>query len=77
MNNAVFPAVGMPHVLSPLQGTPRAEFATHTIDGVETQQVVSIKSDGNGEMDDEGYNQTVLDLVNFLVYSVEPVQTEA
>jgi len=76
VNNAVFPSVGMPHVLEPLQGTPRAEFASHTVDGVETHQVVSIKSDGNGEMDDEEYDQTVLDLVNFLVYSAEPVQQE-
>ncbi|MEZ6966327.1 cytochrome c1 [Aeromonas sp. S9(2024)] len=76
VNNAVFPSVGMPHVLEPLQGTPRAEFTTHTVDGVETQQVVSIKSDGNGEMDNEEYDQTVLDLVNFLVYSAEPVQQE-
>ncbi|MDH1899769.1 cytochrome c1 [Aeromonas sp. INTO2] len=74
VNNAVFPSVGMPHVLEPLQGTPRAEFETHTLDGVEMQQVVSIKSDGNGEMNNEEYDQTVLDLVNFLVYSAEPVQ---
>ncbi|PKQ73354.1 cytochrome c1 [Aeromonas sobria] len=76
VNNAVFPSVGMPHVLEPLQGTPRAEFVTHTVDGVESQQVVSIKSDGNGEMNDEEYDKTVLDLVNFLVYSAEPVQQE-
>ncbi len=76
VNNAVFPSVGMPHVLEPLQGTPRAEFKTHTLDGVELQQVVSIKSDGNGEMNNEEYDQTVLDLVNFLVYSAEPVQQE-
>ncbi|MBL0485177.1 cytochrome c1 [Aeromonas caviae] len=76
VNNAVFPSVGMPHVLEPLQGTPRAKFETHTLDGVEMQQVVSIKSDGNGEMNNEEYDQTVLDLVNFLVYSAEPVQQE-
>lgn len=76
VNNAVFPSVGMPHVLEPLQGTPRAEFATHKVDGVDVQQVVSIKSDGNGEMNNEEYDQTVLDLVNFLVYSAEPVQQE-
>ncbi|HEH9439129.1 TPA: cytochrome c1 [Aeromonas sobria] len=76
VNNAVFPSVGMPHALEPLQGTPRAEFATHTVDGVASQQVVSIKSDGNGEMNDEEYDKTVLDLVNFLVYSAEPVQQE-
>ncbi|MCX7134059.1 cytochrome c1, partial [Aeromonas sp.] len=40
------------------------------------QQVVSVKSDGNGEMNNEEYDQTVLDLVNFLVYSAEPVQQE-
>ncbi|MFM5033990.1 MULTISPECIES: cytochrome c1 [Aeromonas] len=76
VNNAVFPSVGMPHVLEPLQGTPRAKFETHTLDGVDMQQVVSIKSDGNGEMNNEEYDQTVLDLVNFLVYSAEPVQQE-
>ncbi|MBC8673776.1 cytochrome c1 [Aeromonas hydrophila] len=32
--------------------------------------------DGNGEMNNEEYDQTVLDLVNFLVYSAEPVQQE-
>lgn len=76
VNNAVFPSVGMPHVLEPLQGTPRAEFGTHEVDGQQVQQVVSIKSDGNGEMNNEEYDQTVLDLVNFLVYSAEPVQQE-
>lgn len=76
VNNAVFPSVGMPHVLEPLQGTPRAEFGTHEVDGQPVQQVVSIKSDGNGEMNNEEYDQTVLDLVNFLVYSAEPVQQE-
>ncbi|MBL0514174.1 cytochrome c1 [Aeromonas media] len=76
VNNAVFPSVGMPHVLEPLQGTPRAEFGTHEVDGQPVQQIVSIKSDGNGEMNNEEYDQTVLDLVNFLVYSAEPVQQE-
>ncbi|MCK2082383.1 cytochrome c1 [Aeromonas sp. 3925] len=76
VNNAVFPSVGMPHVLEPLQGTPRAEFGTHEVDGQPVQQVVSIKSDGNGEMNNEEYDQTTLDLVNFLVYSAEPVQQE-
>ncbi len=76
VNNAVFPSVGMPHVLEPLQGTPRAEFKTHAVDGAQIQQVDSIKSDGNGEMNGEEYDQTVLDLVNFLVYSAEPMQQE-
>ncbi|MGY3931585.1 ubiquinol--cytochrome c reductase, cytochrome c1 [Aeromonas encheleia] len=76
VNNAVFPSVGMPHVLEPLQGTPRAEFGSHEVDGQSVQRVVSIKSDGNGEMNNEEYDQTVLDLVNFLVYSAEPVQQE-
>lgn len=76
VNNTVFPSVGMPHVLEPLQGTPQADFAVNKVDGMDVQHVVSIKSDGNGEMNSEEYDQTVLDLVNFLVYSAEPVQQE-
>ncbi|MCS3456473.1 ubiquinol-cytochrome c reductase cytochrome c1 subunit [Aeromonas sp. BIGb0405] len=76
VNNLVFPSVGMPHVLEPLQGTPRLEQETRLVDGQEVQETIGIKSDGNGEMTNEEYDQTVLDLVNFLVYSAEPVKLE-
>ncbi|EOD56967.1 cytochrome c1 [Aeromonas molluscorum] len=76
VNNLVFPSVGMPHVLEPLQGTPRLEQETRLVDGQEVHETIGIKSDGNGEMTNEEYDQTVLDLVNFLVYSAEPVKLE-
>lgn len=76
VNNLVFPAVGMPHVLEPLQGTPRLHYATEVVNGEEVKVPHSIVSDGNGELSTEEYDQTVLDLVNFLVYSGEPVQLE-
>lgn len=76
VNNLVFPSVGMPHVLEPLQGTPRLHYSTEVISGEEVKVPHSVVSDGNGELSNEEYDQTVLDLVNFLVYSGEPVQLE-
>lgn len=76
VNNLLFPAVAMPHVLEPLQGTPRLHYATEVVNGEEVKVPHSIVSDGNGELSPEEYDQTVLDLVNFLVYSGEPVQLE-
>ncbi|MDP5293132.1 cytochrome c1 [Oceanimonas sp. CHS3-5] len=76
VNNLVFPSVGMPHVLEPLQGSARLETETHTVDGVEVVTPVGIKADGNGELTTAEYDQAVLDIVNFLVYSGEPVKLE-
>ena len=77
VNNAVFKDVGMPHVLEELQGIPTATFET-TVDanGVEHTVVVSLESDEGGEMSSDEYDQAVLDLVNFLVYSGEPNKLE-
>ncbi|GDY26521.1 cytochrome c [Agarivorans sp. Toyoura001] len=76
VNNKVFPSVGMPHVLQELQGVPNAVYETRMIDGEEQQIYVGIESDGSGEMSDDEYDHAVLDLVNFLVYSAEPIQLE-
>ncbi|MGL5948083.1 MAG: cytochrome c1 [Aeromonas sp.] len=76
VNNALFPAVAMPHVLEPLQGTPRAQFAATGGQSGTLPAIVAIKSAGNGEMDEEEYANTVRDLVNFLAYAAEPVQIE-
>lgn len=76
VNNLVFPSVGMPHVLEPLQGTPRLRYRTEVHDGHQVQVPDGIHSDGNGELSDEEYDQAVRDLVNFLAYSAEPVQQE-
>ncbi|WP_375057136.1 cytochrome c1 [Zobellella sp. DQSA1] len=76
VNNLVFPSVGMPHVLEPLQGSARLETIVRTVDGHEVETPVGIKADGNGEMAAEEYDHAVLDIVNFLVYSGEPVKLE-
>jgi len=77
VNNVVFKDVGMPHVLEELQGIPTAEFETHVDEaGVEHRTVVGLQSSGTGEMSSDEYDQAVLDLVNFLVYSGEPNKLE-
>ncbi len=76
VNNKVFPSVGMPHVLQELQGVPSAVYETEMIDGEEHHVYRGIESDGSGEMSADEFDNAVLDLVNFLVYSAEPVQLE-
>ncbi|RKF15902.1 cytochrome c1 [Alginatibacterium sediminis] len=76
VNNLVFPSVGMPHVLEELQGVPSIKEELRMIDGEEHAVVTGIESDGSGEMSADEYDQAVLDLVNFLVYSGEPIQLE-
>jgi ubiquinol-cytochrome c reductase cytochrome c1 subunit len=77
VNNLVFKDVGMPHVLEELQGVPTAIFETIIdAEGVEHQHLVSLTSNGGGEMSSDEYDQAVLDLVNFLVYSGEPNKLE-
>lgn len=68
VNNLVFKDVGMPHVLEALQGVP------HKLEAEDGQ--LSVESDGRGEYSDDEYDAAVLDLVNFLVYSSEPIQLE-
>ncbi|WP_160060543.1 cytochrome c1 [Psychromonas sp. L1A2] len=77
VNNVVFKDVGMPHVLEELQGIPTAITETHVDDqGVEHVTVVGLESSGTGEMSSDEYDEAVLDLVNFLVYSGEPNKLE-
>lgn len=76
VNNVVFPSVGMPHVLEELQGTPVKEFKTVMVDGEQVQELIGLKSLGNGELSPEEYDEAVRDLVNFLEYSGEPMKLE-
>jgi len=71
VNNAVFPDVGMPHVLWELQGMQQPIYHTgedghRTISGYELVKA--------GTMAPAEYDAAVGDLVNFLVYMGEPVQ---
>lgn len=67
VNNVVFPDVGMPHVLQPLQGKTKL---------VEENGHKTVVADGSGELSDDEYEQAIVDLVNFLVYVGEPSKVE-
>jgi ubiquinol-cytochrome c reductase cytochrome c1 subunit len=49
------------------------------IDGEMVEQSVGLRTDGDGKLTPEEYDQTILDLVNFLAYTGEPsrLQSEA
>jgi ubiquinol-cytochrome c reductase cytochrome c1 subunit len=76
MNNLVFADVGMPHVLSSLQGLQQAVYKTETRQGVEVETVDHLELVQPGSMTPEEYDAFVADLVNFMVYLAEPVQNE-
>ena len=76
VNNKVFPDVGMPHALQELQGVPRETTEMQMVDGQEVERYVGIKADGSGELSASEYDKVVLDLVNFLVYTGEPIALE-
>ena len=77
VNNIVFPSVGMPHVLWELQGMQKAKFATEVdADGHEKKVFEGMEQMTPGTLNKQDYDNYVADLVNFLVYMGEPVQTE-
>lgn len=76
MNNLVFSDVGMPHVLSSLQGSQKAVFKTETRQGVDVEVIDHLELAQAGSMTPEEYDAFVADLVNFMVYLGEPVQNE-
>ncbi|MGB5278586.1 MAG: cytochrome c1 [Gammaproteobacteria bacterium] len=76
MNNLVFPDVGMPNVLSSLQGLQNAVYKTETKQDVDVEYVDHLELAQPGSMTAEEFDAFVADLVNFLVYLGEPVQNE-
>jgi ubiquinol-cytochrome c reductase cytochrome c1 subunit len=77
VNNLTFPNVGMPHVLEGLQGTPRLATEMRMIDGEMTEVDVGLRTDGNGKLTTDEYDETIRDLVNFLAYTGEPSRLQA
>ena len=79
VNNKVFPKVGMPHVLEPLQGVqnavckeilagqPFSENRCGTLEVVE----------GTGVLNAAEYDELIYDLVNFLEYVGEPSKAKS
>lgn len=76
MNNVVFPDVGMPNVLAPLQGLQKAVYKTEKHGDVEVEVLDRLEMVQPGSMSKEEFDQFVGDLVNFMVYMAEPVQAE-
>ena len=73
VNNVVMPNTNMPHVLWHLQGTQRAVFhaderGAQVFEGFETVMP--------GELDADGYDAVVRDIVNFLDYIGEPIKRQ-
>jgi ubiquinol-cytochrome c reductase cytochrome c1 subunit len=76
-NNAVFPDVGMPHVLWELEGLKRPIFETHTdAEGKEVKTIVGYEMVQPGKLSQLDYDAAVSDLVNFMVYLGEPGQMD-
>lgn len=71
MNNAVFPDVGMPHVLQGLQGTQVPVFTETTHKAIDHFTLQS-----PGSLTVAEYDKAVADLVNFLEYVGEPHKLE-
>ncbi|HZF80314.1 MAG TPA: cytochrome c1 [Rubrivivax sp.] len=77
-NNAAFPNVAMPHVLWQMQGIQRAVFADEK-DPHDASKTVHVfkgfEQVSTGTMNQADYNEAVADLVAYLQWMGEPMQT--
>jgi len=77
VNNLAFKDVAMPHVLWELQGIQKPVFKTVvTEDGMQHEVIDHLELETPGILDGGEYQNTVNDLVNFLVYVGEPAQIQ-
>ncbi|CAM5618589.1 Cytochrome c1 OS=Stutzerimonas stutzeri OX=316 GN=CXK95_02920 PE=4 SV=1 [Stutzerimonas stutzeri] len=91
VNNTVFPNVGMPHVLAPLQGRRvmgckqvqvvedgRKQFDPLTSTPI-TQEACDqmVVEPGTGTLSEAEYDEKIKNLVTFLAYSANPVKLES
>ncbi|MBB3104656.1 cytochrome c1 [Azomonas macrocytogenes] len=74
VNNTVFPNVGMPHVLAPLQGRQVLTCAPAGNDGA-CERLAVIP--GTGRLSQSDYDEMVRNLVTFLAYSADPSRLES
>lgn len=75
VNNLVFADTAMPHVLADLQGLNRAKFNVEVDEhGAEHNVFAGFENVIPGQQSPEQYEQTVRDLVTFLVYLGEPAK---
>jgi ubiquinol-cytochrome c reductase cytochrome c1 subunit len=74
VNNLAFKDVGMPHVLWKLQGAQRLTKVDHGDGKHHAPTYKDLELISHGSQSEEKYDQTVRDLVNFMVYLGEPVK---
>ncbi len=72
VNNAVFPDVGMPHVLWELEGLKKALKETRH----EQTVIVGYEMVKPGKMTEAEYDEAARDLTAFLAYTAEPIKLE-
>lgn len=75
VNNLIFPAVGMPHVLGDLQGRQEPVYGPPAAPGAEPT-IKGLKLVKAGELTPKEYDAMVRDITNFLTYVGEPVRLE-
>lgn len=77
VNNTIFPDVGMPHVLQPMQGVQKAVFEEHKdAAGPISKAFRNFEAASAGQLTPAEYDRTVRDLTNFLTYAGEPMKLE-
>ena len=77
VNNTIFPDVGMPHVLQPLQGVQRAVYEEHKdAAGQTTKTIAHFESASKGQLAPAEYDRLARDLTAFLSYAGEPMKLE-
>lgn len=75
VNNSLFPKVGMPHVLSDLQGLQVPVYEeVEKEDGSFKEVLEGFEIGTAGKLTPEEYDEVVHDLVNFLTYMAEPAK---
>lgn len=77
VNNTIFPDVGMPHVLQPLQGVQKAVYEEHKdAAGQTTKTIAHFESASTGQLTPAEYDRLARDLTAFLSYAGEPIKLE-
>jgi len=77
VDNALFPKVGMPHVLADLQGLQKAVYIdVENEDGTVKKVMDRLEIEKQGRMNEREYDKAMNDLVNFMTYMGEPAKLE-
>jgi ubiquinol-cytochrome c reductase cytochrome c1 subunit len=74
VNNLTFKDVGMPNIFWQLQGTQRLTETKHEGEGHHGHSIDDLELINKGTQTEEEFDQTIRDLVNFMVYLAEPIK---